>query len=116
MSWARDARGKYVEHHGPAYVKGGTYCKHKLCFATTDLDALIALLEELGEREDCFYAKYSTEPHAGMFLGRLFLTDEDAVGALWQQYKQRAPFYCTVQDDAWTLRFRPGFGDEGCEG
>ena len=72
----------------------------------TDKDALIKLLYELSKRDDCYYVKYSTDPRDGMYLGRCFLTTDDAVGNLWAELKPHPKFLTSVQDDEFTERFR----------
>jgi hypothetical protein len=92
---------------GPAWSGATGGCQKKLCFVSTDRAVLAEELAELAERPDCVYVKYSVYPHAGMYLGRCFLKDEYAVGMLWARYKAHPRLFCTVQDDDFTIRFRP---------
>lgn len=81
-------------------------CQKKLCFVATDKAYLIAFLERLLERDDCFWVKYSPESHDGMYLGRAFLTDPRAVGEVWRDTKHDPKLFCSVQDDDFVLTFR----------
>ena len=42
----------------------------------------------------------------GMYLGRCFLTTDQAVGEVWAEYKSHPALFCTVQDDDFVDRFR----------
>lgn len=96
-----------MECRGSAEVRGVAHCNKKLCFSATDPKALVAILTELAQRADCFFVKYTKKPRDGMYLGRCFLMDEEAVGTLWAKYKAHPKVLCTVQDDDFTMRFRP---------
>ncbi len=85
---------------------GEVRCAKKLCFTSTDLDVLVATLDELTRRADCAFAKYSLEPRAAMYLGRCFLDSEDEVGRLWAKYKAHPKMFCQIQDDEFTNEFR----------
>ncbi len=50
--------------------------------------------------------KFSTQPRGGMFLGRCFLSTDDAVGRVWAEYKSHPAIFCTVQDDDFVTAFR----------
>ena len=78
FSSVMDGRFKHIQ--GPAKLAGESYSNHKVCIAATDQMALAQLLYDLSLREDCYYVKYSTMPRDGMYLGRCFLTTDDAVG------------------------------------
>ena len=41
-----------------------------------------------------------------MYLGRCFLTTDEAVGEVWARYKSHPALFCTVQDDDFVERFR----------
>lgn len=99
--------GRFLEADGPAAGEGAEHCNKKLCFVATDLDALVRILDEMLERPDCYYVKYSTEARDGMYLGRVFLTDERAIGELWGRFKNSSRVFCSIQDDDFTMRFRP---------
>ena len=43
--------------------------------------------------------KFAVNPRGGMYLGRCFLTSDEAVGEVWAEYKNHPSMYCTVQDD-----------------
>jgi hypothetical protein len=92
---------------GAAWNEQGRYCRKKLCFVATDRALLADVLGRLAERPDCYYVKYSVHPRDGMYLGRCFLLDEQAVGRLWAELKRHPRLFCTVQDDAFAARFRP---------
>jgi len=80
--------------------------QHKLCFVATDRNLLADILLELSERSDCYAVKYSVEPRGGMYLGRCFMLEENAVGELWQTFKRHPRLMCTIQDDDFTAQFR----------
>ena len=82
------------------------FCNRKLCFVATDQQFLAQLLLELSQREDCYFVKFTTRPKDGMYLGRCFLLDAEAVGQLWAEYKVHPKLMCTVQDDDFTLGYR----------
>jgi len=97
--------GEFMARDGPARKAGASYCNKKICLAATDLDFLIALLQDLSERDDCYFVKYSVTPRDGMYLGRCFLTSEQAAGALWKKLKPHPKLLCSIQDD-FTESFR----------
>ena len=97
----------FMARDGKARASGRCSSK-KLCFVATDKELLVRLLLELSERDDCYWVKYSVHAHAGMYLGRCFLTDDETAGTLWARYKQAEGFYCSIQDDDFTKRFREG--------
>jgi hypothetical protein len=98
--------GTYMERFGAA-GKAAPYSNQKLCFAATDKPFLIALLYELSLRPDCHYVKYSIEPRDHMYLGRCFLTTDQAAGELCQHYKSHTKLLVTLQDDTFFNNFRP---------
>lgn len=97
---------KFMERDGPARSEGRTCSQRKLCFTATDKEALARLLHELSERADCYYVKHSIEPRDGMYLGRCFLTTDEAVGRAWAELKTHPKFFTSVQDDDFTEPFR----------
>lgn len=106
MDWSETEGGGFFYRHGPAHARGEEHCNRKLCITATDEEALLALLDELAARDDCYYVKRSRVPREGMFIGRCFLTDEQEIGRLWQELKVHPKFYCSVQDDDWSEGFR----------
>lgn len=96
--------GVYMERR--KYSREVDHSSQKLCFVATDLSLLVELLYALSEREDCYYVKYSVVPCDGMYLGRCFMLTDQAVGELWAQLKPHPRLMCSVQDDAFTERFR----------
>jgi hypothetical protein len=99
--------GYFMARRGAAWNDQGRYCNKKLCLVATDRSLLATLLHELSDRPDCHYVKYSSRSRDGMYLGRCFLMDENAVGLLWAQLKEHPSVLCSVQDDDFTARFRP---------
>jgi len=95
----------YLCRDGDAAAKGA-WCNKKLCLVATDLAHLVSVLERIASREDCFFVKYAPTAKDGMHLGRAFLTDARAVGALWRELKADTKLMCAVQDDDWTVVFR----------
>jgi hypothetical protein len=104
--FGRGASGYFMECRGPAWNAQGQCCNKKLCFVATDQALLADVLGQLAARSDCYYAKYSITPRDGMYLGRCFLRDEHAVGALWDEFHSHPRLMCTVQDDDFTEPFR----------
>ena len=99
--------GSFLRREGPAYEPDGPKCNKKLCFTSTDIDAMGQLLYELSLRDDCWFVKLDSEPgRHGMVRGRCFLTDEEAVAELWKKHKVTDTVLCTVQDDDWTVSRR----------
>ena len=88
-------------------ASGAHPCQKKLCFVATNKAYLVSVLEQLLERDDCFWVKYSPDPRDGMHLGRAFFTDPRVVGALWRDYKRDPKLFCSVQDDDFVRLFRP---------
>ncbi len=101
-----DGRG-FLSYEGAAKKRGDKLCQKKLCFVSTDLDAIGEILLELIGRPDCYYAKVDAERgRHGMYRGRLFLTDPVAVGNLWKKYRVSERLLCMVQDDDFTIDYR----------
>ena len=98
--------GRFMHIQGPAKLAGVLYSNHKVCIAATDQMALAKLLYDLSLREDCYYVKYSTMPRDGMYLGRCFLTTDDAVGKLWATLKSHPKFLTSIQNDDFTKPYR----------
>lgn len=95
-----------MQRFGRGRTPEATYCNKKLCIVATDVEFLASLLYDLSERDDCYYVKYSIKPRDGMYLGRCFLMNEEAVGKLWRELKPHAKLMCSVQDDDFTAQFR----------
>jgi hypothetical protein len=96
-----------LERHGPAQHDKAVCSQRKLRLVANDRNALIDLLYDLSERDDCYYVKYSTKPKNGIFLARCFLTTDAATGNLWAELKPHPKFICTIQEDDFTKGFRP---------
>lgn len=94
-----DGRG-FLVRRGPAADRGEAKCEKKLCFTSTSLAPMAAVLYELSLRSDCWYTKFdATVGTHGMVRGRCFLTSEAAVIEVWRTYKVTDDLLCTVQDD-----------------
>ena len=100
------ANGVFMARWGPQKANGVAHLNKKLCLVATDKELLVETLFELSERPDCYFVKYSIQPKDGMYLGRCFLTDEVALGRLWQELKCHPRLMCTVQDDDFTESYR----------
>ena len=98
--------GYFMDLRGQAWYFNQPSCNKKLCFVATDQALLAEVLQQLADRPDCYYVKYSIEPRDGMYLGRCFLTDEHEIGVLWAKYKRHPRLFCSVQDDDFTAPFR----------
>lgn len=96
--------GAFMKRFGPAPDKG---INKKLCFTATNQSLLASVLKDLSDLPECHFVKYSTKPKEGMYLGRCFLTDENLLGRLWQEYKGHPQLMCSIQDDDFTKTFRP---------
>lgn len=97
---------KFLCRDGAASALGSAYSQRKLCFSCTDRELLARHLFELSKRPDCFFVKFGTSARGGIYLGRCFLTTDEAVGEVWARYKSHPSMYCNVQDDDFTTRFR----------
>jgi hypothetical protein len=95
----------FLCRNGAAFA-GGVFSNRKLCFTSTRRDLLERHLLALSRRSDCFWVKFGVKARDGMFLGRCFLTTDEAVGQVWTEYKRHPSLFCTVQDDDFTQRFR----------
>ena len=93
------ARGPRYDEHGPAP-------RYKLCVVATDLSYLQEVLLQAVGRPDGYYVKYATEPKDGMYLGRIFLASDDALGKLWAELKDDDKLLASVQDDRFIAPFR----------
>ncbi len=104
--------GVYMKRLGDAFDDSGdpreSYPKKKVCFVATDKALLAEVLYELSQLPSCWGVKYSTEDRDGMYLGRFVCVDEEVIGQTWSKYKFHPKLMCTVQDDGFTKRFRPG--------
>src|SRR5215468_9060868 len=93
-------RGEFLFRHGPAHVPNTPApLKNKLCFTATSLAPIALILAELSTRADCFLVKMDPQvlPN-GMVRGRCFLTNSDAIRAVWRTYKNTPSVLCTIQD------------------
>lgn len=90
---------QYFAARGPCYDEAAASPRYKLCVVATDLDYLLAFLTRSVEREDGYYVKYSAVAKDGMYLGRVFLATEQAIGALWNEVKGDDKLLASVQDD-----------------
>jgi hypothetical protein len=97
--------GVFMSRHGAA-GEAAAYSNKKVCFVATDKAFLVALLHELSLRADCYRVKYSTTARDGMFLGRCFLTSDEAAGRLCQHHKAHPKLLVTLQDDDFFNAFR----------
>lgn len=102
----RNGNAKFLCRDGPARGRGDAFSQKKLCFTSTRRDLLARHLLELSRRDDCFFVKFSVTSRGGMYLGRCFLTTDEAAGEVWAEYKSHPSLFCTVQDDDFVLRFR----------
>ncbi len=102
-----EPRGPFLLRRGPAWVADrAAPCQKKLCYVATDRRLLVEILTELSDRPDCWMVKHSVEPRDAMYLGRCFLTDERAVGTVWDEHKRHPRLMCTIQDDDFAAPFR----------
>jgi hypothetical protein len=58
--------GSLMERRGPAWNEERRRCQKKLCFVATDQALLAEILDQLAERPDCFYVRYSVRLGDGM--------------------------------------------------
>lgn len=100
------SNGVFMERRGAGWNDERRFSQKKLCFVATDQALLVRVLSDLAERAHCYYVKYSIEPRGGMYLGRVFLLEDQDVGPLWREYKNHRSMMCNVQDDEFTLPFR----------
>ena len=98
-------RGNFMSRDGGAGASA-IRSEMKVCFVATDKAFLTGLLYQLSLRKDCCSVKYSVYPRDGMYLGRCFLTDEDAAGRLCAEYKSHEKLMVTIQDDDFFNEFR----------
>ena len=105
--WQPILEGVFLGKRGPAYDEDVEPSQAKLCFTATEPEILHAILEVIAARPDCWYVKRDTSPRAGMYRGRAFVMGDAAVGELWSLYKSHPRVHCGVQDDRFTMRFRP---------
>ena len=112
---ASDWEAKFVPAHGGVFMArygeigpAAVHSKKKVCVVATDRNFLIALLYECSKRADCYYVKYSVAARDGMYLGRCFLTSDDAAGRLCREYKGHPKMLVTIQDDDFFNPYRGG--------
>jgi hypothetical protein len=97
--------GKFMSRYGGA-GRSAVRSEMKVCFVATDKAFLVELLYQLSLRKDCCSVKYSVFPRDGMYLGRCFLTSEDAAGRLCAGYKSHHKLMVSIQDDEFFNDFR----------
>ena len=102
----RTKNGRYFHRYGPAYDPEGQVANVKLCIVASARAELVALLETLAARTDCFYLNLTVAPRGGMFMGRVFLSNRIAVGQAWAELKNHPRMFVTVQDDDFTRAYR----------
>ena len=107
----RNDNPRFLCRDGAAYGDEAPYSKHKLCFTSTRQDLLARHLLQISLRDRCYFVKFGTTPRGGMYLGRAFMTTDDAVIDVWAEYKNHPSLYCTVQDDAFVTAHRK-YSDE----
>ena len=92
---------------GPAY-QGAQLppLNKKLCLTATDKAFLVRLLYEFSALPECYAVKYSHTAKDGMYLGRIFVTDEAELGRLWSDLRDHPKLMCSLQDDDAVARFR----------
>lgn len=76
--------GRFCERWGPL-GKGASFSQKKLCLVATDLALLVELLYGISLREDCYCVKYGRVAREGMYLGRVFLSTDEAVTELCEE-------------------------------
>jgi hypothetical protein len=92
------------------------YSRQKLCFVATDRAFLAQFLLDLSRRPECHFVKYSTQARDGMYLGRCFVLADQQAGAWWREFKSHPRLMCSLQDDRFTMPFRPSVKSEPPEG
>jgi hypothetical protein len=97
---------QYRAARGPMFDEEGDSPRYKLCVVATDLDYLLDFLTRSVSRPDGYYVKYSEEAKDGMYLGRVFMGTEAAVGQLWAEVKDDDKLLASVQDDHFILKHR----------
>jgi hypothetical protein len=97
--------GVFMARHGGAGPSAARSNK-KVCVVATDKRFLVELLYEWSKRSDCYYVKYSVAPRDGMYLGRCFLTSDEAAGRLCREYKGHPKLMVTIQDDDFFNAYR----------
>jgi hypothetical protein len=96
----------YQAARGPCFDEDAPSPRYKLCLVATDLQYLISFLERAVTRPDGYYVKYAPEAKDGMYLGRVFLDDDEALGQLWSEVKKDDKLLASVQDDHFIQTFR----------
>jgi hypothetical protein len=97
--------GAFRQRFGAA-GSDAAFSQKKLCFVATDKPFLVRFVYELSLHPDCYWVKYSCEPRDGMYLGRCFMTNDDAAGRLCFEYKAHPKLMVAVQDDEFAAPFR----------
>ena len=102
--------GVYMVRHGPAIDCPSQERPHlKLCITTRNQEVLVQELLEVSRLPHCFAVKFSTQAKEGMYLGRTYILGDEENGRLWQKFKRHPHFYCSLQDDGYTARFRESY-------
>ena len=97
---------QYIAARGACFDEDRPSPRYKLCVVATDLDYLVRFLDRAVSRPDGYYVKYSPEPKDGMYLGRVFLDTDQALGELWAVVKDDSKLLASVQDDHFIEGFR----------
>lgn len=95
---------------GKAFTPGSPPCNWKLCITATDEAYIAKTLLDISKREDCFFVKASpsSSPKSRdqMMLGRVFLTSQEDIGALWKKLYKDRKLMCSIKDDDATQKYR----------
>lgn len=92
------ACGSYRFRFGPV-GRGAPHSQKKVCLVATDLPFLVELLDQLSQRPDCYFVKFSVFARDGMHLGRCFLSADEEAGRLCEELKRHPKLFVTLQDD-----------------
>jgi 8-oxo-dGTP pyrophosphatase MutT (NUDIX family) len=109
--FVRGGNPTFLSRNGAAYREGAPSLGPKLCFTSTRQDLLARHLLELSRRDHCSEVKFGSNPRGGMYLGRAYMTTDEAVIDVWAEYNNHPSLFCTVQDDAFVAPFRE-YSDE----
>lgn len=97
---------EYIAARGPRFDEAAPSPRYKLCLVATDLEYLIAFLDRAVSRPDGYYVKYAPTAKDGMYLGRVFLDGDEALGQLWAETKKDSKLLASIQDDRFIEAFR----------
>lgn len=101
-----EQKKSFLVRDGKARSSSESHSNKKLCFVSTDKEFLMKLLFELSEHDECFFVKLKDIPRDGMYLGRVFFTNDQLVGEHWAKYKLHPKVMCNIQDDEFADEFR----------